>query len=205
MIEEGSTTEENPNKHTSIEAPTLKKPRNLIIIFMLIGMCLASLFLVPRIPGLFTSWEKLPKAPVKPTQLLGTTSLWYGPGYVIVRAEGGQTYTYDAGRHQWYGQPLGYDFKREPCNLSTFKFFKLKRPFEKPFQCVQVYGYGDIAPAPLFTYVLDQNGSLWYWPQESSLLFLCMLGLSGALGLVAGVLLNFIRLVIRRAKLSRHM
>lgn len=204
MIEEVSTTDLNPKKDSSTEAPRPKKPRNLIFIFMLIGMCLGSLLLVPRIPGLYTSWEKLPKAPVKPTQLLGTTSLWYGPGYVLIRAEGGQTYTYDAGRHQWYGQPLGYDFKREPCNLSTFKFFKLKRPFKQPFQCTRVYGLGDIVPAPLFTYVLDQDGTLWYWPQESSLLFLGMLGLLGALGLVAGVLLNFIWLAIRRAKLSRH-
>jgi hypothetical protein len=36
--------------------------------------------------------------------------------------------------------------------------------------------------AALFNYVLDQDDSIWYWSQESPLIFLCIPGLLGAIG-----------------------
>jgi hypothetical protein len=50
--------------------------------------------------------------------------------------------------------------------------------------------------------VLDGEGNLWYWAQESSLLYLCSLGLLAGFGLIAGVLGNFVFLAVRRRRLK---
>ena len=90
MIEKPPTAEESPISKSSVEKPAPKKTHNLIFIFILIGIFVATAFLIPRIPGLFTKWEKLLPAPAKPIDLIGTSSFWLGPGNIFVHAEDGQ-------------------------------------------------------------------------------------------------------------------
>jgi hypothetical protein len=200
-MEQPNSPESAQTANSSQQVLHPKKSRNLLFIFMLIGMCLFSLILIPRIPGLFTTWTKLPPSPVTPEQLLGTTSFWGGPGKVFVQTQGDQVYSFNMSSNSWAIAPTDFDLESSACNLSTLKFSTWKRYFAQPFQCAQIYGHGDVAPAPLFTFVLDQDGNLWYWAQESTLMILCTLPLLAGIGLVVGVFLYLAWLAFRRIRL----
>lgn len=177
-------------------------PHNLVFIFLLLGLCLGSIYPLVSASGVFDSWEKLSTSPVQPATLLGTDSFWTNPGNVFVQADDGQVNAYNVLDKTW-STVQQFSLDSRECGKIALRYLRIKRPFDTPYQCAQVSGHGDIAPAPKFIFVLDQEGTLWGWIDRSPGILLCVMPFFAAGGLLVGLVANFAWLFIRRLRLDR--
>jgi hypothetical protein len=195
----------SPPVLTGPAAPRLKKPRNLLFIFLLLGLFAGSLYPLVRASGIFDSWEKLTTAPAWPAILLGTDSFWTNEGNVYLVAKDGPVYAYSISGKTW-SEVETFTIESRDCGEGVaLRFSSWKRLFDKPYQCTQVSGHGDVAPAPQFIFVLDQKGTLWGWMDDGAITLLCVLPFFAAGGLLAGLVANFIWLSVRRIRLDQTL
>jgi hypothetical protein len=159
------SSEISQETNSGAQAPQPQKPRNLVIFFIIGAMLACVLAQFVAFSGLFRSWEKIPPPPVKAKKLLGTESFWSGMGRLFILAEDDQVYAY-ALPGIWAAVSDEISIESAACDITGIKFMAWKRPFSVSFECARIYGHGDIAPAPMFLYVLDQDGMLWYWYQD---------------------------------------
>jgi hypothetical protein len=181
-----------------------KKPRNFLLPLALIGMALCAILPVIRVVGLFDHWEKFTPPPAKPTGLMGTSDFFWKPGNVYIQVEDGEIYAYSTGRAMWLGPESEIpELNTNNCSSFSVKFFPWKRPFPHPYQCVMAFGHGDITPAPEFSFALDQDGILWGFAQLSPTWLYLFLPIAAAVGALAGVMVNFVWLGIRRIRINK--
>ena len=181
-----------------------RKPRNLLFPFVLIGMALFACYPISISIGLFDNWEKFPPPPVRSNKLLGTSNFFWEPGNVYIQAEDGKIYSYSTGDGKWSGPETEIsEVNNNNCKSISLKFFPLKSPFIKPYECVMAYCHGDIAPAPEFSFVLDQDGNLWGFSQTSPAMLIWFLPMFVPAGALAGVVVTFIWMGIRRIKINK--
>lgn len=196
----------DPGLSESLQTITQGKPsqgvekyRHFLLIFTLVGVLLGILIPVAATSGIFDRWQALPPAPDKPVKLLGTGSFWGGFGNLYIQAENDRIYMYNGSR--WTPSPADVEIYSEGCSTAGLKFSRLKRPFSGSYQCAQVYGHGDVAPAPLYTYVLDRNGTLWTWTESN--LLICFLPITITGGVILGLTAYFVWLAVMHVKTRR--
>jgi hypothetical protein len=177
-------------------------PHNLIFIFLLLGLCLGSLYPLVSVSGVFDSWKKLSTAPVQHATLLGTDNFGINAGNIFVQAADGQVYAYSLVGRAW-STVQQYAIESRDCGKIAMRYWGLKRPFDTPYQCTQVRGPGELIPPPRLIFVLDQEGTLWRWTDASPGMLLCGLPFFAVGGLLVGLVANIAWLFIRRLRLNR--
>jgi hypothetical protein len=202
LMQPAENTTQPPAKLTYRGEFLPEPPRNLMFIFLLLGLCLGSVYPFVTASGVFDSWEKLSTAPVQPATLLGTDSFLTNPGNVFVQVADGQVNAYNVLDKTW-STVQQYSLESRECGKIALRYWGIKRPFDAPYQCAQVSGHGDIGPPPQFIFVLDQDGTLYGWIDESTVIMLCVLPFFAGGGLLVGLVANFIWLFIRRLRLNR--
>lgn len=192
----------SPNYTADQEAGSGKpavKRRTPVPAFVLGGICIGILFLLIVFLGTFNTWYRITQAPVQGATLLGASDFTtYYLGYIYIQAEDGQIYAHSVSLGGWYKIEKPTIESQECGRGFSLRFTALKRPFDKPYQCVRVPGQRDLFFPPMLYFVLAPDGSVWQWEEYNARHLIILAPVFIILGVILGLSANLMWMIVRR-------
>jgi hypothetical protein len=157
----------------------------LLVIPLMMILCLLLPLSEEILDGIINRWQMIPPPPSRPIKILGTgdeisegidvivkeDGQGYVQGDLYILAENGRVYYYERSDQNWRQGQADHVYDRVSCGNTTGPFWERKQG-----ECVKRRYYN-----LTHHFLLEQDGTLWYWfdsPQLPSYSFCSLTGLA---------------------------